>query len=508
MEKNTQNIGVKTGVIYCRVSSKDQVDGTSLGSQEKACSEYAERNGIKILKTYIERGESAKRADRTEFNKALALCSSKKNSITYFIVYKLDRFARNQDDHVTVRAILRRAGTDLRSVTEPIDETPIGRAMEGVLSVFAEFDNNVRTERTRQGMLERLKQGFWVWSAPLGYRRPYQGANIMPDQKIAPLIKLGFEEYAKGTYTYEKLAIFLAKRGLKTKNGKEPSAQLMEKILKNKIYYGVMDVWGEYVGSFEAIVSKELYLKAQRKSKDSVHALPRSANNSQFPLRKVIACTACDTSLTGSVSRGRSKQYSYYHHGHQKCVKSQTISKTALEGLFVEYLDSLTPDIAYEKIFKTIVLKTWREGYKKIDSENARIRRDIERLEQDRQKIFDFHRDGKYNDDEFLEQKKILKEQLDQKYSFIDENRIEEFSMEEALESCFSYVRNTSLKWKQAEYDEKIRFQKMIFKSKIEFDGEKLGTADLRQVYGINQAYQSDKSSLVAPRGVEPLLPG
>jgi len=68
----------KRGIIYCRVSSKDQIDGTSLSSQERFCREYTERNNIKILKTYIEKGESAKTANRTEFNKALAFCSGKK----------------------------------------------------------------------------------------------------------------------------------------------------------------------------------------------------------------------------------------------------------------------------------------------------------------------------------------------------------------------------------------------------------------------------------------------
>lgn len=237
----------KRGIIYCRVSSKDQVDGTSLGSQERACREYAAQKDIKVLKVYIERGESAKTADRTEFNKALAFCSDKKNKVNFFIVYKLDRFARNQDDHVTVRAILKRAGTELRSVTEPFDNTSMGRAMEGMLSVFAELDNNMRTERTKQGMLERLKQGIWPWPAPIGYYRPYQGSNIVPDPEKAPLIRLAFEKYAEGSYTYENLGNYLAERGLRTRHGKIPSAQLVEKILKNPLYQGFMDVWGGHM---------------------------------------------------------------------------------------------------------------------------------------------------------------------------------------------------------------------------------------------------------------------
>lgn len=499
----------KTGIIYCRVSSKDQVDGTSLGSQEKACQEYAVRNNIQVLKTYVERGESAKTADRTEFNKALAFCSGKKSKVTFFIVYKLDRFARNQDDHVTVRAFLRRAGTDLRSVTEPIDETPIGRAMEGVLSVFAEFDNNVRTERTRQGMLERLKQGVWPWPAPLGYSRPYQGSNIVPDENTSHLIRLGFEEYSKGTYTFKSIASFLDERGLKTRLGKSLTPQLMEKILKNPLYCGIMRVWGEHKGSFEPIVSESLFSKCQRDYLKSAQASPRSVNNPLFPLRKLVICDACNVALTGSTSKGRhKKEYSYYHHHDRCCQKTKSIPKETFEQEFVEYLDGITPDGEYEKLFKAIVLDIWKNNYKKVGEENAAINRSIVALENDRQKVFDLHRSGKYSDEDFEQQKSLINEKISKRRLLIREKWDEEFEMEEVLNYCFSYVRTTAKHWVEADYKEKIRLQKLVFAGRIKFDGEKLGTAELREVYRINQVYQTDKSSLVAPRGVEPLLPG
>src|SRR5690606_32282329 len=116
-------------------------------------------------------------------------------------VYKLDRFARNQEDHIGVRATLKKYGTELRSVTEPIDNTPMGKMMEGILSTFAEFDNNVRTERSVNGMRERIKKGIWVWNAPVGYKRLEQGGNLVIDDEYAPFVRTIFEEYAKGTHT-------------------------------------------------------------------------------------------------------------------------------------------------------------------------------------------------------------------------------------------------------------------------------------------------------------------
>src|SRR5262249_23087163 len=81
----------RTAIVDCRVSSRDQIENTSLESQERYCREYAEKNGIRVFAVYVDKGESAKTADRTEFLKAISFCTNKKNNVDYFIVYKLDR---------------------------------------------------------------------------------------------------------------------------------------------------------------------------------------------------------------------------------------------------------------------------------------------------------------------------------------------------------------------------------------------------------------------------------
>lgn len=496
----------KRGIIYCRVSSKDQLEGTSLETQERFSTEYAINHGIKVIKVFVERGESAKTANRTEFNKALAFCTDKKNKIQYFIVYKLDRFARNQDDHVTVKAILRRAEVELRSVTEPIDQTPIGRAMEGVLSVFAEFDNNVRTERTKQGMLERVQEGMWVWPTPLGYCRPFKGSNITPEPEVSPLIRLGFEEYSKGIYTYKSLAKFLSDRGLRTRGGYLPSHQFIDKMIKNPIYKGFIEAWGGHKGSFEAIVSEELFDSCQVSRKGLSHKAPRMSRNPLFPLRGVI-CKECSSPITGSKSTGNSgKKYPYYHHPHQHCSLAQSVPKENFEQLFVEFLNNITPDHQYEKLFKAVVLDIWQNNYKRFDEDNARVRREIAKLEQERQKVFDLHRTGIYTDSEFDEQRNFINRMIDEKRLLVHEKAVEEFDMEEALNYCFNFIKQTSKTWLEADFPHKLQFQKLIFKGNIEFDGKKFGTTKLSALYALNREYSGEKSHLVAPRGIEPRL--
>lgn len=490
-----------SAIIYCRVSSTDQLEGTSLDSQERLCREYAGRQGIEVRKVFIERGESAKTANRTELNRALIFC--RKHKIGYFVVYKLDRFARNQDDHVSIRAVLRRSGTELRSVTEPIDETPIGRAMEGILSVFAELDNNIRTERTKQGMLERVRQGVWVWPAPVGYYRPSKGANIAPDPETARFVQLAFREYATGAYTYRRLADWLADRGFRTSLGRHPLGQWIEKILKNPIYCGVIDAWGEqHAGSFEPLVSQTLFDAAQAvRQKDSPHATPRSTNNPLFPLRAFVACEECGRPITGSITTNKiGRKYPYYHHYRPGCTKARFIPKATFEQLFIEYLDGIAPDPLFEKVFREMVLRYWKENYQGIDRRNGKLRKEIETLERERQQIFDSHRRGIYLDGDFQEQLRLVNQRLTRKHLLLEERAGEAIDMDEALSSCFNFIRDTAQTWKELEdnFPARLQLQRRIFEEKLKFDGRRFGTPRLSLIYQLKQEFSGGESHLAA----------
>lgn len=123
---------LKRAIIYCRVSTKEQADeGGSLKLQEKICRDYASKNNIEITDVYIERGESAKTADRTELIKLINFCTSnKKSNIQTILFYKLDRFSRNQTDYGQLKIMFKKYGLELRSATELFDDTPTGRFLE------------------------------------------------------------------------------------------------------------------------------------------------------------------------------------------------------------------------------------------------------------------------------------------------------------------------------------------------------------------------------------------
>lgn len=492
----------KTAIIYCRVSSHEQVQGTSLAMQQEYCEQYAKQHGLQVQAIFVEEGESAKSADRTEFQKALAFCTDKKNGVDIFVVYKLDRFARNQDDHAIVKMMLKKHDTKLRSVTEPIDETPIGRAMEGVLSVFAEFDNNVRAQRSKSGMEERVKSGFWVWEALIGYKRLVKGGNLVIDDERAPYVRMAFEEWAKGTYTYRSLAGYLHERGFRSRSGKKIYPQGIEKILRRELYFGQIKAFGmEVKGNFEPIVSEELFWRCQPDRHRKVSVTKRQAQNPRFPLKKHVVCAHCGANLTGSSSTGRGgKKYPYYHHHRQDCLYAKSIKKEEIESRFAAFLTEISPKrMKYERLFKEIVTHTWQENYKRLDADNARIRKEIEGLESDRQKVFDAHRNGVYDDREFMDQKNYINAKVREKKRLLVEKEIEEFDLEQALSFCFDLVRDSGKTWTLLKDHPELRarFQKMIFPEKVTYDGEKFGTTKLALVYKLKEEYDADSSKLV-----------
>ncbi len=430
-----QNGEIKNGIIYCRVSSLEQVDGTSLESQERLCRDYAAREGIILLAVFIERGESAKTADRTEFMKAIAFCADRKNKVKFFVVYKIDRFSRNQTDYAITKQKLKNYGTDIQSVSEKIDDTPSGKLMEVMLSGFAEFDNNVRTERSVNGMKERLKQGVWVWQAPLGYHRTSQGANLSPDPKYASYIKLAFEEYSKGIHTFESLSQFLNDRGFVTRNGYSAFPQLLERMIKNPIYCGIIRVWDiEKKGSFEPLIDEHLFHLCQNAGRRGNKSGPRLAKNPNFPLRKLAICQFCLEPLTGSFSRGRKGiRYPYYHHHKQDCDHAESISKKRFEGLFVEYLKEINPTLQYESAFKEVVADIWNDKFQKVKEQNEQIRKEIRELELRRQRIFELFESGTYLREEFMAQKDSVNRKIAQKQVLINGTETEGINMNEAL---------------------------------------------------------------------------
>ena len=347
-------------VIYCRVSSKEQVQNFSLGTQEKACREHCARAGISVDRVFME-GESAKTTERTRFKEMLDYCRENKRTIDYVVVYAVSRFARSTLDHAITRAFLAKLGITLRSVTEPIGDSPMGKFSESVSAAYAQLDNDIRAERTIAGMTAAVEAGKFPFKAPLGYRNVEGNLpNLVPDKQLAPFIQQAFDLYGNSAQSAQDVLRTLNSLGFKTAKGKPVPPQTFMMILRNPLYMGVIFLpkWGlKKKGAFEPIISPELFERVQAKlSGKSATSVPHRKANPTFPLRVFVRCAYCSIPLTGSKAKGK---YPYYFCRNRSC-KKLSVTKEQMERDFVALLLRCQLEPEYLKLFTTIVTDAWQ----------------------------------------------------------------------------------------------------------------------------------------------------
>ena len=219
-------------------------------------------------------------------------------------------FAREKYDHFALRAHLKSLGISLRSATEPIDDTSTGKLMEGVLASFAQFDNDVRSDRTRAGMRAALELGRWTFPAPIGYLNApkWSGKSLVPDPERAPLIARAFEDLATGRFTKQEVIARMTEAGLRTRRGLVLSPQSFGQMVRNSIYVGRVespDYGVSTRGDFEPLIDEATFYRVQAVLDGRVVvAGPRPRQSSGFPAARIRALRDVRPSADGQLVEG------------------------------------------------------------------------------------------------------------------------------------------------------------------------------------------------------------
>ena len=204
-----------TAVIYARYSSDNQRE-ESIEGQIRECTAYAEKNGITIVKHYIDRAISAKTDNRPEFQQMIK--DSDKKLFDIVLVWKLDRFARNRYDSARYKTQLKKNGVKLMSATEIISEGPEGIILESVLEGYAEYYSADLSEKVVRGMTENALKGKFTGGAiPFGYIINADH-RFEIDPLTAPFVVETFQRYNDGQ-TMREIRDWLNEKGIKNQRG-------------------------------------------------------------------------------------------------------------------------------------------------------------------------------------------------------------------------------------------------------------------------------------------------
>ena len=504
MNSPNQTTKQKRAILYCRVSTKEQVDeGNSLVTQEKACREYARKNNYEVIQVFVEQGESAKSADRTQLQLLLRYVADKKNGVNAVIIYKIDRLSRNTDDYSQIRLLLKRYGVEIKSTSEYFENTPTGRFMENIIANVAQFDNDVRAERCKGGMMEAVKDGRYVWTAPVGYKNGRIGgqANIMPSD-MAPMVEKAFKMVASHTYPTEEIRVKLTKEGLRLPNGKPVSKGYFYKMLRNKLYTGIIQKFDiTKMGAFQPLISEETFEQAQRTLRTKGWKVPQyKYDNPVFPLRRFVL-NPNERKLTGSLSKGNGGKYPYYRF----MDGSAYFTKDAFEKLYMQYVDKFAYDTAEISALKRSVKIGWTKRHETEKRDTKELQRRIEELTKKQGLLVEKNLSGIIGDD-------LLKQQLDSVERDIANMKVDlyvleenEIDAEEAIAYAEEFLKYPSKIWMDADLPIQTKLQWFQFPQGIVFDGKKFGTKEISFVFKEKDTFSVSDSTRVDPSGLEPL---
>ncbi|MCQ6356436.1 recombinase family protein [Bacillus cereus] len=359
--------------IYIRVSTQDQVENYSIEVQRERIRAYCKAKNWDVYDEYIDGGYSGSNLDRPDIKRLL----NNLNNIDVVVVYKLDRLSRSQRDTLElIEEHFLKNNVDFVSITETLDtSTPFGKAMIGILSVFAQLERETIAERMRMGHIKRAENGLRGNGGdydPSGYTRENGYLILKTDE--AKHIKRTFDLYEQ-YHSITRVQEILKEEGYTVWRFRR-----YRDILSNTLYIGHVTFAGKsYKGQHEPIVSPEQFKRVQalleRHKGHNAHKAKQSL------LSGLITCSCCGENYvaysTGKSKEVESRRYYYYicrakrfpSEYEQKCM-NKTWSRKKLEDVVIDQLKDLTVNkyheqkkekrINYEKLIKDIDKKMER----------------------------------------------------------------------------------------------------------------------------------------------------
>ena len=344
-------------VIYARYSSDNQRE-ESIEGQIRECTAYAERNGITVVRHYIDRAFSAKTDHRPDFQQMIR--DSNKKLFEIVLVWKFDRFARNRFDSANYKMILKKNNVHLISVMEPIAEGSQGILVETLLEGMAEYYSAELSEKVIRGQTENALKGKCTGgTGTIGYKIDADKFYRI-DSLVAPLVLEAFQRYDNGEKIVEILN-YLNAKGVRNMLGGKLTCSSMNTMLKNRRYIGELSFRDTVVpDAIPAIVPKDLFDRVQKRLEKNKRAPAHGKADEEYLLTTKLFCGKCGALMFGeSGTSATGRTYYYYKCAtakRRKGCNKKTVQKEWLENLVVqETMKLIHDDAVIERIVQLVM---------------------------------------------------------------------------------------------------------------------------------------------------------
>jgi site-specific DNA recombinase len=488
--RDAEQVSDKQAVLYLRVSSASQADkdydaeGFSIPAQREAGYREAEQLEAKVVGEYIDRGESAKTANRPELQAMLERL--KRGDVDYVIVHKVDRLARNRADDVEIVMAIRKAGAQLISVTENIDETPSGLLLHGIMSSIAEFYSRNLAAEVMKGTTQKAKGGGTPYRAPVGYKHSRIEVDgrevriVILDPERAPLIREAFILYASGDYSLAELAAILEERGLRSRPTRRyPSRALLPKdfqsLLRNPYYLGQVSYGGKvYEGRHEPLVDEATFEQVQELLSAKRVSGERSWRHFHY-LRGSIYCGECGRRLIYNRAKGHGGDYEYFvcggrQHGNckQRAHRVQAVEAAIEQHYGTKELTDQERDKLRSAMTRHIESATALAAEKVAQAETA-----LTRLDQEERKLLQAHYADQISEALFAEEQTRIRRERVAAEKHIDGLSVEHDQVLKALDLALAMTDDIQAAYVQAGPQERRLLNQGRFE-RLEIDAEEV----------------------------------
>ena len=419
---------MKVAAAYIRVSTDDQLE-YSPDSQLEKIRLYAERNQILLPKEFIfvDEGISGRKTkNRPAFNEMIGLAKRKPKPFDVILVWKFSRFARNREDSIVYKSMLRKEhNIDVVSVSEDIGDDKLSILIEAIIEAMDEFYSINLAEEVKRGMTEKAKRGGVLSIPGFGYKVENGEYIVVPEE--AEIIRKVFNDYVNGNGLLT-IAKELNSIGIKTHRGNKIENRTVEYWLNNPLYIGktrwnpdgklsrnyMADTAIITDGPHESIIDIETWDKAQEKMKAQKERFRKYFNPDRKGLSHwltgILRCEKCGKVLSyqggffgcSERSRGKCEGVGY--------IKAEKIAKIVLDILSEMELPNVELDFAESEVLEQT---TYTDDSKIISTQIQRLEIRLERVKLAYEDGVDTLEEYKENKKSILDEIEKLKEMLE-----------------------------------------------------------------------------------------------
>ena len=519
----------KNVILYRRVSTTDQkLNGHSLNTQNNNLREFAHNNGMNVVREYME-DFSAKDFNRPEFIKLQEYVKKHKGKVDYILITSWDRFSRNIGDGLNVINSMKALGVEINCTESWIDYNDPSHVL--ILSVYLagpEVENQIKSQKVKVNMRQGLKEGRWNRKQPVGYipgkdpmnpNRPLMQIDPIKGALIAALLR----EFASGVYSQSELLKMPIYKSLKL------SKSNLSRFLKNVLYAGkvrvpahkeeqevLVDALHKPLINYETFQKVQYQLEQRRRIK-----CKPALYNKELPLRGHLECPECGGNLTGSGSTGKSGKRHYYYHCNTKNGCNVRFKVKDVHDAFDSLMKDLSPPAEVLELFSLIMEDHYQDAEKTKYATIKSVQSKINSLEERKGKLLDKLLDNVVSNSVYTKNTAILDNDITELRIQLEGLGDYQNDLEEYVEFGTFLLENISELYHRADVKTKQKVLSSILEEKLTFTGKKYRTPKFKEAFSyiymnVSKLEKestkkgdllSKASSMVARRGIEPLLP-